>query len=117
MDNNIASQITDMGQKVMDTVTALQKISERTMQDLAKQQLAAAEGLVATGSKQVKDLANIKTAQDAISAQAEITSEMGKMMVDNAKQTMEVLNRSQADLKALVEENVNEVMAKAKGSK
>lgn len=114
MDNKISEQISNATRKMVESMTTLQKINDRTMQDLAKQQMDAAEAFVDVGSKQLKGLGNVKTVQDAVTAQADITSEVGKMMIDRAKQTMEVLTRSQSELKTLMENNLNELMDQAK---
>ena len=110
MENKIAGQMAEMSQRMVDTMTSLQKINERTMKELAQQQLQAAEGFVDTGAKRLKDLSGVKTVQEAMSTQAEITTEVGKMMVNNARATMDVLARSQEELKSLMENNISEMM-------
>ncbi|HIJ84893.1 MAG: Phasin 2 protein [Magnetococcales bacterium] len=115
MDKKIADQLTELSQKMMDTVTTLQKINDRTVQDLAKQQLEAAESFIKSGSDQMKSMGNIKTVQDAVTNQAELASEVGKMILSNAQKSMEVLTRGQSELKNLIDQNIKELMEKAKG--
>ena len=110
----MVEQMAEMSRKMMESITTMQKINDRTVQDLAKQQLEAAEGFISTGSRQMRELSGIGSLQDAVSAQAEIASELGTMMVDNAKRTMEVLSRGQNDLKVLIEKNVGDLMASSK---
>lgn len=108
MDKKIAEQLTELSQKMMDTVTTLQKINDRTVQDLAKQQLEAAEHFIKSGAEQMKHMGSIKTVQDAVTNQAELASEVGKMILSNAQKSMEVLTRGQSELKNLIDQNVKD---------
>lgn len=114
MDKKITDQMSEMTQKMMDSITTLQKISDRTMQDLAKQQLEVAESFIKSGSEQMKSIGNVKTVQEAVSSQAEMASEIGKMILSNAQKSMAVLTRGQSELKNLIDQNVKDLMDKAK---
>lgn len=114
MDKKIAEQVADVTRKMVASVTGLQKVNERTMKDLAKQQVEAAEAFVTVGSKQLKGLSKMKSVQDVMDAQADVAAEVGKMMVSQAKQTMEVLARSQEELKALIEQDIEELVERTK---
>ncbi|MBF0401087.1 MAG: phasin family protein [Magnetococcales bacterium] len=114
MDKKVAEQVAEATRKMVNSIAGLQKINERTMKDLAKQQVNAAESFVTVSSKQIKGLGNMKSVQDVVNAQADIMAEVGKMMVDNAKQTMELLTRSQDELKGLIEQDVNDLMEQVK---
>ena len=114
MDKKIAEQVADVTRKMMNSVAGLQKVNERTMKDLAKQQINAAEAFVTVGSKQLKGMSKLKTVQDVMDAQADVAEEVGKMMVDQAKKTMDLLTRSQDELKSLIEQDINELMEQAK---
>lgn len=114
MDKKITDQLTELSHKMMETVTTLQKINDRTVQDLAKQQLEAAENFIKSGSEQIKNMGSIKTVQDAVTNQAEMASEVGKMILSNAQKSMEVLTRGQSELKNLIDQNIKDLMEKAK---
>ncbi|MBF0584222.1 MAG: phasin family protein [Magnetococcales bacterium] len=114
MDKKVAEQVAEATRKMVNSIAGLQKINERTMKELAKQQVNAAESFVTVSSKQIKGLGNMKSVQDVVNAQADIMAEVGKMMVDNAKQTMELLTRSQDELKGLIEQDVNDLMEQVK---
>ena len=114
MDKKVAEQVADVTRKMVNSIAGLQKINERTMKELAKQQVTAAESFVSVSSKQIKGMGNLKTVQDVVSAQADIVSEVGKMMVDNARQTMELLSRSQDELKGLIEQDLNDIVEQVK---
>ncbi|MBF0212633.1 MAG: phasin family protein [Magnetococcales bacterium] len=115
MDNNkVAERMTDLTKKMMDSISDLQRINDRTVQELTKQQLEAAEGFITAGAKQLKDLSSAKTIQEAVSTQADIATNLGKMMVDNAKRTMDVLTQGQNELKVLIEKNITKLVEEAK---
>ncbi|MEO5364247.1 MAG: phasin family protein [Magnetococcus sp. DMHC-8] len=118
MDKKVAEQVADVTRKMVNSIAGLQKINERTMKDLAKQQVSAAESFVTVSSKQIKGLGNLKSVQDVVNAQADIVADVGKMMVENARQTMELLSRSQEELKGLIEQDLNDIVEQVKaGSK
>ena len=116
MDKKIAEQVADVTRKMVASVTSLQKVNERTMKELAKQQVEAAEAFVSVGSRQLKGMSKLKTVQDVMDAQADVATEVGKMMIEQAKQTMELLTRSQEELKTLIEKDVEDLMEQAKPS-
>ncbi len=116
MDKKIAEQVADVTRKMVASVTSLQKVNERTMKELAKQQVEAAEAFVSVGSRQLKGMSKLKTVQDVMDAQADVATEVGKMMIEQAKQTMELLTRSQEELKTLIEKDVEDFMEQAKPS-
>ena len=114
MDKKLAEQVAEMTRKMVASATSLQKVNERTMKDLAQQQMSVAEAFVDVGSKQLKGMGNMKTVQDVVNAHAVAATEVGKMMVDNAKQTIDVLNRSQEEVKTIIEQDINDLMEQAK---
>ncbi len=116
MDKKVAEQVADVTRKMVNSIAGLQKINERTMKDLAKQQVNAAESFVSVSSKQIKGLGNLKSVQDVVNAQADIVADVGKMMVENAKQTMDLLTRSQEELKGLIEQDLNDIVEQVKSS-
>ncbi|MBF0342559.1 MAG: phasin family protein [Magnetococcales bacterium] len=107
MDMNITEQVADSTRKIMNSFAGLQKINERTMQELAKQQLNAAESFMSVSSNQIKGLDTLKSVQDVVNAQAGIVADVSKIMVENAKQTMELLSRSQEELQGLIAQNLH----------
>lgn len=118
MDKKVAEQVADATRKMVSSISGLQKINERTMKELAKQQVNAAESFVSVSSKQIKGLGNLKSVQDVVNAQADIMADVGKMMVDNARQTMDLLTRSQEELKELIAQDMNDIVEQVKsGSK
>lgn len=109
MEINVVEQVTDVTRKMVRSMAELQKINERTMRELAKQQLQAAESFVAVGSKQMKAMRDLKSGRDLLNAHGEVVAEVGKGMLEHAKVTMELLARSQEALKGLIYQELNTV--------
>ncbi|WP_193771296.1 phasin family protein [Candidatus Magnetaquicoccus inordinatus] len=116
MDKKVAEQVAEVTRKMVNSIAGLQKINERTMKELAKQQVNAAEAFVTVSSKQIKSMGGMKSVQDVVNAQADIVSDVGKMMVENARQTMELLSRSQDELKGLIEQDLNDIVEQVKAN-
>ncbi|WP_130470130.1 phasin family protein [Candidatus Magnetaquicoccus inordinatus] len=114
MDGNLAKQIMEANSKMLNTLTGLQKINERIMKELAERQLNNAETLVKAGSGQINSLAGLKTVEDVAQAQAGMVAEMGQLIVDNARQTLDLLSRSQAEVNEFIEKNVHEMVDQVK---
>lgn len=104
---NVVEQATDVTKKVVSSIAALQKINERTMNELAKQQLQAAESFVAVAAKQMKEMGDIKSGRDLVNAHAEVMAEVGKGMQEYARVTMALLAHSQEELKGLIYRELN----------
>ena len=110
MDTKMTEQMTEMTKNVLDSMLKLQAINDRTVQSLAKQQLEVAENYMTNGVKQLKIMSEAKDAQSAMSSQAELASELGNMMMNQAKQAMEVMNQSRTELNSLIEGNMAKFM-------
>ncbi|MEO5339320.1 MAG: phasin family protein [Magnetococcus sp. MYC-9] len=101
---------------MLNSIAVFQKITARTMEDLAKQQAHAAESFVGVSSQQIKGMGNSASFQDVATAQSKMATELGKVVADSARQTMELLSRGQEELKELVEQNLSDMVAQAKSS-
>ena len=106
MDTKYVDQMTKMTKNLLDSMAELQEINSRTVQTLAKQQLQAAEEYMNAGSDNIKSLADVKDLKEAMNKQVNLATEMGEMMKNQAKETMDVLNGAKSDLDTLVEKNV-----------
>ncbi len=112
MDNNIAENFSKFAEDMMGSMQKLQAINEKTMKDLTSQQFQTAQDFIKTGSEQMEQLGKAKTVEEAVSEQTKITSTMGKMVLDSAQATMEVLTIGQKDLETLIKTAVQEGMDK-----
>ncbi|MBF0455764.1 MAG: phasin family protein [Magnetococcales bacterium] len=113
MDNKIADQFTNFAKNMMDSMKELQAINEKTLQDLTNQQFKTAQDFISSSSEQMEQMSKAKTVEQAVSEQARITSSMGKLVLDNAQATMQVLTNGQKELESLINKAVKENMEKA----
>ena len=109
MEKKVAEQVVDVTKKMVSSIAGMQKFNERTMKDLAEQQASVAESFVSISSKQIKNLSNLNSVQDVVNAQADIAAEVGKVIMENAQQTIELLARSQEELKGLIYRELNDI--------
>ncbi|MBF0359122.1 MAG: phasin family protein [Magnetococcales bacterium] len=114
MDQNIAENFAKFTENMMDSMQKLQEINEKTLKELTSQQFQSAQDFIKTGSEQIEQLGKSKTVEEAVSEQTKITSTMGKMVLDSAQATMEVLTNGQKDLENLIKTAVKDGM-KSKG--
>ena len=75
--------------------------------------VAAAASLQGKSAAEMRAMLR-ETIQEAVSTQADIATNLGKMMVDNAKRTMDVLTQGQNELKELIEKNISKLVEEAK---
>lgn len=108
MDNNFADQMNKMGESMLNALTTLQKINDKTVQSLTQQQFDAAESYMSVGARQMKALSQANDPQDAFSTQVELTTELGKLMQDHTKRAVDILQQGKSELDALIEKNITE---------
>ncbi|MBF0401142.1 MAG: phasin family protein [Magnetococcales bacterium] len=109
MDKKVAEQVAHVTKKMMDSIVGMQSLNERIMKDIARQQVSAAESFVSVSSRQLKGLAKLKSVREAVNAQADIAADVGKIMAENAQQTLLLLARGQEEIRGLIYRELNEV--------
>lgn len=114
MDKKIAEQMMEMTKSALDSMLRLQEINDRTVQSLAKKQLETVSNCMQNGVKRIKATGDAKDAQSAVSSQADLASELGLLMIDHAKETMDILNKSKKDLSDLMENNLKKFLDMSK---
>lgn len=118
MDNKkIADQVTDATRSVLENMMKLQEINDRTVQQLAQKQFEAAGDYMSTGVKRLKMMSEAKDMKEALSNQADLASELSEKMLSHAKQSLEVLNSSKAELNTVVEKSLSRFFEMAKTDK
>ncbi|MBF0585053.1 MAG: phasin family protein [Magnetococcales bacterium] len=109
MDKKVAEQVAHVTKKMMDSIVGMQSLNERIMKDIARQQVSAAESFVSVSSRQLKGLAKLKSVREAVNAQADIAADVGRIMAENAQQTLLLLARGQEEIRGLIYRELNEV--------
>ena len=114
MSNQIADQINELTNKIVGTATNLQEINNEVIKNLVSKQISGVEGLVSLSTKQLEELKSVKTSEEAITAQTRIITEVGKTMQAQVQDNIDILNNSRSKLEALINQEVNEFIQKAK---
>lgn len=112
--NEIIQQWTDMNKGLMDSLKQLGEINAAMMSKLTERQMAAANAYVEGMSKQMENIGDVKNAQDVVALQAKLAKEFGEKMMENARQTMDVLTQTRTDLAAWVEKGMEVVTQASK---
>ncbi|MEO5376723.1 MAG: phasin family protein [Magnetococcus sp. DMHC-6] len=114
MENIIPEKMAEVTKNVLDSVLRMQEISDKTMQNLAKQQMAVAQSCMEAGVKQIRKASDARDVRDAVGSQADLTQELGELMINHARQTMELLTSGRDEIKTLVEKKMNDMLAMGK---
>jgi hypothetical protein len=114
MNETVAGQVVDITRKMVNLIAGFQSINGRAIKELANHRIAVTEAFVTISSKQIRRLGNSKSVQDMFNTQAEIVSDVGKIMIDNAWQMMALLDRTQDELNELIDQELNEIAKRVK---
>lgn len=108
MDKKFAENMSKMSEGMLNALTTLQKINDKTVQSLTQQQFDAAESFMNVGARQMKSIGQANDPQEAYASQVEMTSELGKLMQDHTKRAVDILMQSKNELDSLIEKNIGE---------
>ncbi|MBF0193405.1 MAG: phasin family protein [Magnetococcales bacterium] len=114
MNNQVAENFTEMTNKMIGTLTTLQNINTEAVKNLTSKQFSSMEGLISNSTKKLEELASVKSPEEVISAQTKMVGEVGETMLNQIKENIEILNDSRSKMEALVSQEVNEFVEKAK---
>jgi phasin family protein len=114
MDNNeLLKKWTEMNKSAMDAIKELGEINTTAMTRLTQRQMDMISLYMESGAKQLEMLSGAKNVQDLAAVQSKLFTEMNEKLLENARQTVEVLVDVKAELSAWVEkgmQNVSEVI-------
>jgi phasin family protein len=107
MDNNeLLKQWTEMNKSAMDAIKELGEINTSAMTRLTQRQMDMINLYMESGAKQLEMMSEVKNVQDLAAAQSKLFTEMNEKLLDNARQTVEVLVDVKAELSAWVEKGM-----------
>ncbi len=108
MENDLLKQWTDMNKSAMDAIKELGEINTTAMTRLTQRQMDMISLYMESGAKQLETLSQAKNMQDLAATQSKLFSEMNEKLLDNARQTVEVLVDVKAELSAWVEKGMQQ---------
>ncbi|MBF0446714.1 MAG: phasin family protein [Magnetococcales bacterium] len=114
MSNNLVEQISGITNQMLSVANNLQKINNDTVQSLVSRQFSDMESFLSTSTRQFQELSQIKTPEEAVSAQLKIANEIGESMKARTQENIDVLTKSQAQLETLVQDEIKALIEQAK---
>jgi len=114
--NDVMKQWTEANQNMMEAMKQLGEINTTVMTKLTERQMSVINAYMESVSQQLETMKDAKDVQTVISSQAKLATEFSEKMLDNARQTMDVLSQTRNDLTGWVEkgvENVNSAVQNA----
>ena len=106
MQNDLIQQWTELNKAAMEAIKELGEINTTAMTRLTQRQMDMVNLYIEGGSKQLTALSEAKGVQDIVSAQSRLFTELNEKLMENARQTLEVLVDVKSELSAWVEKSV-----------
>ncbi len=112
MQNEMFEKWKEVNQAALEPMVKLNQITSRTMERLAKQQLALVSESFQEGIKQSQSLGEIKSLPDLVQKQSSLATEYASKLQGQAQVALEILLEAQAELNALAEASFKAASAK-----
>ena len=112
METNVVKSLEQANKTTMESVKRLGEINARALERLAQHQLNVASAYMEGNMKQFQALSEAKGAQDLMSVQSRLASEIKESLISHAKQTMEILTETKDEYMNWVEEGQNRTDAR-----
>jgi phasin family protein len=106
MQNDIVQQWTELNKAAMDAIKELGEINTKAMTRLTQRQMDMMSLYMESGAKQMEAFGNAKGVQDVMAAQSKLFSELNEKLMDNARQTIEILADVKTELSAWAEKGM-----------
>jgi phasin family protein len=116
MSNEFIKQWTDLNKNAMEAIKELGEINTTTMTRLTQRQMEMVNLYMEGGAKQLQTLSEAKGVPDTVAAQTQVITEVNEKLMENARQTIEILNDAKTQLSAWAEksmENANTLFTKS----
>lgn len=107
--NEVMKQWANFNKTAMDAMKELGEINTQMMTRLTQRQMEMASLYMETGAKQLEALSEVKGMQDMMAVQTRLFTELSEKLVDNARQTMEVLAEGRTQLTNWSEKKIQNV--------
>ena len=111
MSNDLIQQWTEVNKTAIAAIKELGDINTQAMNRLAERQIAMMNLYMEGGSKQLEVASNAQNPQDVVAAQSRLFTELNEKLMENARQTSEVLVEVKGQLAAWVEKSMETAKA------
>ncbi|EIJ43813.1 phasin family protein [Beggiatoa alba B18LD] len=109
MDNELLKKWTDMNKVAMDAMKELGEINTTAMTRLTQRQMEMVNLYMESGSKQLQAMSDVKNVQDLVNVQSRLFAEMNEKLMENARQTIEILVDVKSELAGWAEKGMDVV--------
>jgi phasin family protein len=106
MQNELIQQWTELNKAAMEAIKELGEINTNAMTRLTQRQMDMVSLYMEGSAKQLEALGQSKGVQDIINAQSRLFAELNEKLMENARQTLDVLFDVKGELSAWVEKSV-----------
>lgn len=110
--NELIQQWIDLNKSAMEAIKELGEINTSAMTRLTQRQMDMVGLYMEGGAKQLEALSGAKNVQDVVAAQSSLFIELNEKLMNNARQTVEVLTDVKSELAAWVEKGMEKTAAK-----
>jgi phasin family protein len=111
MQNELIQQWTELNKAAMAAIKELGEINTKAMTRLTQRQMDMVNLYMEGGAKQLEALTQSKGMQEVISAQSRLFAELNEKLMENARQTIEVLADVKAELSSWAEKGMENATA------
>ncbi|MEK7990747.1 MAG: phasin family protein [Thiotrichaceae bacterium] len=108
MSNEMLQKWTELNRSSMDSVKELGDINTKMMTRLTQRQMDMMNLYMEGSAKQMEVMGDSKDPQDIAGTQSGLYTEMNEKLMDNARQTLEVLMEAKAELTSWAEKGVSQ---------
>ncbi|ALG67983.1 phasin family protein [Beggiatoa leptomitoformis] len=106
MDNELLKKWTDMNKTAMDAMKELGEINTAAMTRLTQRQMEMVNLYMESGAKQLQAMGEVKNVQDMVNVQSRLFAEMNEKLMENARQTIEILVDVKSELASWAEKGM-----------
>lgn len=106
MQNELIQQWTELNKTAMEAIKELGEINTNAMTRLTQRQMEMVSLYMEGSAKQLEALSQAKGVPDLITAQSQLFAELNEKLMENARQTLEVLVEVKTELSSWVEKSV-----------
>jgi len=107
--NELIEKWTDLNKTAMEAIKELGEINTNAMSRLTQRQMDMMNVYMEGSAKQLEALNGSKNVQDIVASQSRLFTELNEKLMENARETLEVLVDTKEELSQWVEKGMEEV--------
>jgi len=107
---DLMKQWAEANQNMMESIKQLGEINTSVMTKLTEHQMGLINSYMEGMSQQLESMKDANNVQDVISSQAKLAQEFSEKMLENTRQSMDVLMQTRTELTSWLEKGVEQGM-------